>query len=599
MGLSEELISQFAKITNDDSKQKTDNVVYGTVVSYSGKPFVRIDGSDQLTPVSTTAGLKVGDRVKVTVGNHTATVTGNVSSPSAGKEEVDNIGDKVDEIGNQITEFEIVIADKVSVKEFEAEKARIDNLTADNIIVKEKLTATEADIGKLKAENVEITGKLEAVEGEFENLDTKFLTAEAADIKYATIENLEATNADIHNLSADYGEFKQLATDNFTAIDADIKNLDAEKISVEEAELKFANIDFANIGKAAIENFFSKSGMIGDLVVGEGTVTGTLVGVTIKGDLIEGGTVVADKLVIKGEDGIYYKLNTTGETVGAEQTEYNSLNGSVITAKSITAEKISVHDLVAFGATIGGFHITEDAIYSGVKDSVDNTTRGTYMDDTGQFSIGDSNNYLKFFKDVDGNWKLAISARSIVLSSSGKDLEELAGDAIVSSTEEFYKSNSPIVLEGGSWSEKQPEWEDGKYIWRRTAIVRGDGSSEYTPDQNGVCITGNTGSDGKDGEDAVTLQILSSNGNMFKNSSISTSLTVTIIVSGEMITSSDRMRQKFGDNATITWEQKRFGQDDFEVIDPTDSRLSDNGFILTLDPRDIFTHTVFNCALNY
>lgn len=31
--------------------------------------------------------------------------------------------------------------------------------------------------------------------------------------------------------------------------------------------------------------------------------------VTIKGDLIEGNTIVADKLVMKGDDGLFYKLN--------------------------------------------------------------------------------------------------------------------------------------------------------------------------------------------------------------------------------------------------------------------------------------------------
>lgn len=598
MILSNDLVSQFAKlIKNSDENNQNGIMVEGTAVEYNKKMYVRLDGSDQLTPIiSSTAGMKNGDRVTVLIKDHKTTVTGNTSSPSVSGQELE---DTKTEIGDKITEVEILIADKVSAEELEVEKGRIDDLVTDNILVKEKLTATEAEIGKLTAKDVEITGKLEAVEGEIENLDTKFLTAEVADIKYAKIGDLEATNADIHNLKADYGEFKDLTTDKFIANDAEIGRLDTEKLSAKEADLKYANIDFANIGSAAIKNFFSKSGMIGDLVVGEGTITGTLVGVTIKGDLIEGGTIIADKLIIKGSDGLYYRLNTDGETVGSEQTDYNSLNGKIITAKSITAEKISVKDLVAFGATIGGFHINEDAIYSGVKSSIDNTTRGTYMDDTGQFAIGDGNNYLKFFKDPQGNWKLSISARNIVLSSSGKDLEDVAADAIISSTEEFYQSTSPIILEGGSWSEKQPEWRKGTYIWRRTAIIHGDGSSEYTPNQNGVCISGNTGSDGKDGEDAVTLQILSSNGNLFKNSSISTSLTVTIIVSGEMITSSDRMRQKFGDDATITWEQKRFGQDDFEVIDPTDSRLSDNGFILTLDPKDVFTHTVFNCALNY
>ena len=248
---------------------------------------------------------------------------------------------------------------------------------------------------------------------------------------------------------------------------------------------------------AAVEKLFTESGIIKDLVVSSGQITGELVGVTIKGDLIEGGTVVADKLVVKGSDGLYYKLNTDGSTVETEQTEYNSLNGSVITAKSITATKISVDDLVAFGATIGGFNITKTAIYSGVKSSVDNTTRGTYLDKEGQMTIGDANNFLKYYKDADGNYKLEVSAQSIKFSSSNTNLETALGETITKSIEEFYQSTSPITLTGGSWSTNQPTWTEGTYIWRRTAITYGDGHSEYTPSADGVCITGNTGTDGK------------------------------------------------------------------------------------------------------
>ena len=141
--------------------------------------------------------------------------------------------------------------------------------------------------------------------------------------------------------------------------------------------------------------------------------------------MIEGNTIVADKLVVKGQNGLYYKLNTNGVTTEAEQTDYNSLNGTVIQAKSITAEKIAVDDLVAFGATIGGFNITTDALYSGVKDSALNTTRGVYMDKTGQFSVGDSSNYLRYFKDeATGKYKLQISAGSIEMTTSGKTLED-------------------------------------------------------------------------------------------------------------------------------------------------------------------------------
>ena len=205
--------------------------------------------------------------------------------------------------------------------------------------------------------------------------------------------------------------------------------METNKLSAASADLKYANIDFSNIGQAAIEEFYAKSGIIKNLTIEGGTITGELVGVTIKGDLIEGGTVVADKLVVKGENGLYYKLNTDGVTTEAQQTEYNSLNGSVITAKSITATKISVTDLVAFDATIGGFKITENSIYSGAKESASNTTRGIYLDNDGQAVFGDASNYLKYYKDTDNTYKLAISASSIYLSASNKDVGTMVTEA--------------------------------------------------------------------------------------------------------------------------------------------------------------------------
>jgi len=107
-------------------------------------------------------------------------------------------------------------------------------------------------------------------------------------------------------------------------------------------------------------------------------------------------------------------------TTDVEQTEYNSLNGSIITAKSITATKISVDDLVAFDATIGGFNITEHSIYSEVKDSEGNTTRGVYLDKDGQVNFGDADKYIKYYKDEEGNYFLAISADTILYNINGK-----------------------------------------------------------------------------------------------------------------------------------------------------------------------------------
>lgn len=440
MALSDDLISQFVKVTKDEVEPKNETTVYGKIVNYEGSMYVQLDGSDLLTPISSTADVKPDERVTVMIKDHTATVYGNVSSPSASSK-------SVEEIGARITEAEILIADKVSTVYFDAQVARIDSLTTDNANIKERLTASEADIDTLEADNVTINQTLTAHRADIDDLDAHKLSATDASITYATIESLNATNATVHNLQADYGDFKSLSTDKFTATEADIKDLQANKLSAADIQGQFATIDFANIGKAAIENFFSKSGMISDLVVGEGTVTGKLVGVTIIGDLIEGGTVKADKLVIKGTDGLYYKLNTDGVKTEAEQTEYNSINGSVILAKSITATKIDVKDLVAFGATIGGFHITDDAIYSGVKETLTNTTAGLYFNKDGQIVIGDASNYVKYYKNDGDKYTLEISADSILLGSEKKSIETMVDglDTRITSAETSIQENSNAI----------------------------------------------------------------------------------------------------------------------------------------------------------
>lgn len=371
MALSNDLLSQFAKITKDDKRTKKETTVYGTVKEYDNKLYVQIDGSDLLTPASTTADMKIGERVVLQIKDHSATIIGNITSPSASSVDVTN-------------------ANNILANNIDAGTARIVKLEADSVVINDRLTVSEADIKQLQADIIN-TANLEAINAKITNLETNKLDASTALITYATIESLNAANANIVELQTN-------------------------KLDATSADIKYANIDFANINMTSVESLFAKSGIIKDLVVGDTSITGELVGVTIAGDLIKGNTIVADKLVVQGEDGLYYKLNTDGIKVEAEQTEYNSLDGSIIIGKSITASKINVQDLVAFGATIGGFKLTENSIYSGVKTSVDNTTNGIYLDNEGQISFGDASNFVKYYKDQNGNYKLEISSESITAS---------------------------------------------------------------------------------------------------------------------------------------------------------------------------------------
>lgn len=387
MSLSSEFVSQFAKLINYKPKEEKESTAYGTTVIQNGNKYVKLDGSELLTPASFTTNIANGERVTVLIKNHMAIVTGNITSPAARTSEVEEVGGKADAAEAAVKGL---VADNIKVNQkLEAQEGTIKNLTSDNVTIKNKLDAQEASIGNLEAENVTITGKLEAAEG--------------------NISNLQADNVTIN--------------ESLTAAKASIKDLDAKKLSADQADIKYANIDFSNVNIANIEKFYAKSGIIEDIIVEEGKITGRLVGVTIVGDLIEANTLKADKLVILGEDGLYYKLNVNalGETTAASDPKYqNGLDGSVIVAKSITAEKVNVSDLVAFDATIGGFHISESSIYSGVKESVTNTTRGIYLDKDGQISFGDTDNFIRYYKATDGTYKLEISAANISIKSGGE-----------------------------------------------------------------------------------------------------------------------------------------------------------------------------------
>ena len=101
-----------------------------------------------------------------------------------------------------------------------------------------------------------------------------------------------------------------------------------------------------------------------------------------------------------------------------------------------------------------------------------------------------------------------------------------------------------------------------------------------------------------DGEDAVMLYIDSSNGTTLKNSDVATIFTVSIYVGGIVIDNSTKLKEIFGENSYLQWLIKCYGETEFTKIPLNDSRLNDNGFMFTLNAKDIKFKAVFNCELN-
>ena len=352
--LSTDLVKQFVESTHDETETKEPSRFYGTASVRPDGIYVILDGSTIPTPVSMATDAQTGDRVLVEIVNHQARVIQNINKSNS------------DIVAGRIEHDETGVFQELRVGKEYVDTLIASDITADSIV------ADRAKIEDLKAENVTINKKL-------------------------------------------------------TAAEASIGDLETNKLSAEDADIRYLNVDFSKIDKAWLQEFYAQSGIIKDLVIGESTVTGHLVGVTISGDLIEGNTVKADKLVIKGEDGLYYKLNIEGgSTVTEKLTKemlQNGLDGNNIIANTITAEKISVDDLIAFDATIGGFNIGSNSIYSGVKDSINNTTRGIYLDTEGQLYFGDDTNYIRYYKAADGKYKLVVSSESVMFGN-GISVEE-------------------------------------------------------------------------------------------------------------------------------------------------------------------------------
>lgn len=105
MALEDSLISQFAKLTNGDKKKNDSVTLSGTIAVRDNTAYVKIDGSDILTPMTNTVEVKDEDRVLVMIKDHQATVVGNATDRSVGIKRVENLESDAKDAGKTATNF--------------------------------------------------------------------------------------------------------------------------------------------------------------------------------------------------------------------------------------------------------------------------------------------------------------------------------------------------------------------------------------------------------------------------------------------------------------------------------------------------------------
>lgn len=104
----------------------------------------------------------------------------------------------------------------------------------------------------------------------------------------------------------------------------------------------------------------------------------------------------------------------------------------------------------------------------------------------------------------------------------------------VSKTSVTYQvSASGTVTPSGEWLTSIPSVPAGQYLWTKTVVTYSDGKSTTS---YSVSRSGTNGQNGANGQDALSMVIISSNGNIFKNTAIATTLSAHIYKGGIEVT---------------------------------------------------------------
>lgn len=359
------------------------------------------------------------------------------------------------------------------IKDGEIENAKIKDSTLTGAKIK------DATIGFAKVDSSFIKD-LTADKAYIENLkasiaDIGYLTADEANIKYATIASLEVVDGKIDNL-----ETIAITTNNLSAKVAELGYLNADT-----ADLKYANIELSNIDVANVGTFFANVGLIDRATIVDGHVTGFLDSVEVNANKITAGTLVADRILLKGsENGLLYALNNLGELTS---TTVDTLDGYVLTDRTINADKIVASSITAneldvdnifadsavitkiFAQDITATGIIRGATLVGASVSAD---RGTI----GGFGIFDD--CLTGFYDEDGyQYKVDLNTAKSITGKNGGVIAIEAGKYKISSpynTEhEWY-----VTYDGYMYAEIG---EIAGFILQDQKLIA---NSEYTPENS-------------------------------------------------------------------------------------------------------------------
>lgn len=224
----------------------------------------------------------------------------------------------------------------------------VESVTARSIaaqaVTAEKIAALSIGAEKLQAGSV-TADKLEAV-----SVNAAVLQAVTARIQQLaagelTTDQLYAALAQIAG-----AEIGRAAIGSAQILEAAVGTAQIADAAITRAKLGSAAVGTAQIALGAITTALIATGAVGTLQIADGSITDAKI-VALTADKINAGTLAAERLLLRGEGGLFYEINAqAGGLTAAQLTEAqyrNAISGTALVARSVTAEKIAARTITA------------------------------------------------------------------------------------------------------------------------------------------------------------------------------------------------------------------------------------------------------------
>ena len=284
------------------------------------------------------------------------------------------------------------------------------------------IAAGSVTAGKLAAGSVETdalaagavtAGKIAAGAVETDKLAAGSVTAGKLAAEAVTADKLAAGAVTAEKIKAGAVETAKLAAGAVTAEKIASGTITADRLKAKTITAESGIIDDSAIGTAQIA---------------DGSITSAKI-VELNADLIQTGTLSAERLLLVGEDGVIYKINAASSGLSltelAKDQYKNYINGTVIVAKSITAAQIAAQSITG-NEILAGSVTAKEINVSDLFASEATINALNAMDIRG-------NEYLQLYvtDKVDG---IAVGGRNYILESG--EYDPITGNGGV--TQDYY-----------------------------------------------------------------------------------------------------------------------------------------------------------------